>query len=227
MFERTLKLIEKNTLEEIQRKKILLVGVGGVGGYALEALVRIGFQSITLIDTDTIEETNLNRQIISTKENIGCSKVEEAKNRALTINPNVKITAKKLFLKEENIEDIFNIHYDYILDACDTITTKFLLIKKALEQQSKIITCLGTGNRLNPGEITITTLNKTFNDPLAKAMRKILKENHISLNTPVIWSKELPIKTQMRAPGSIILVPASAGLNMVYFILNDILKEKD
>lgn len=227
MFERTLKLIEKNTLEEIQRKKILLVGVGGVGGYALEALVRIGFQSITLIDTDTIEETNLNRQIISTKENIGCSKVEEAKNRALTINPNVKITAKKLFLKEENIEDIFNIHYDYILDACDTITTKFLLIKKALEQQSKIITCLGTGNRLNPGEITITTLNKTFNDPLAKAMRKILKENHISLNTPVIWSKELPIKTQMREPGSIILVPASAGLNMVYFILNDILKEKD
>ena len=227
MFERTLKLIEKNTLEEIQKKKILLVGVGGVGGYALEALVRIGFQSITLIDTDTIEETNLNRQIISTKENIGCSKVEEAKNRALTINPNVKITAKKLFLKEENIEDIFNIHYDYILDACDTITTKFLLIKKALEQQSKIITCLGTGNRLNPGEITITTLNKTFNDPLAKAMRKILKENHISLNTPVIWSKELPIKTQMREPGSIILVPASAGLNMVYFILNDILKEKD
>ena len=81
MFERTLKLIEKNTLEEIQKKKILLVGVGGVGGYALEALVRIGFQSITLIDTDTIEETNLNRQIISTKENIGCSKVEEAKNR--------------------------------------------------------------------------------------------------------------------------------------------------
>ena len=227
MFERTLKLIEKNTLEEIQKKKILLVGVGGVGGYALEALVRIGFQSITLIDTDTIEETNLNRQIISTKENIGCSKVEEAKNRALTINPNVKITAKELFLKEENIEDIFNIHYDYILDACDTITTKFLLIKKALEQQSKIITCLGTGNRLNPGEITITTLNKTFNDPLAKAMRKILKENHISLNTPVIWSKELPIKTQMREPGSIILVPASAGLNMVYFILNDILKEKD
>ena len=227
MFERTLKLIEKNTLEEIQRKKILLVGVGGVGGYALEALVRIGFQSITLIDTDTIEETNLNRQIISTKENIGCSKVEEAKNRALTINPNVKITAKELFLKEENIEDIFNIHYDYILDACDTITTKFLLIKKALEQQSKIITCLGTGNRLNPSEITITTLNKTFNDPLAKAMRKILKENHISLNTPVIWSKELPIKTQMREPGSIILVPASAGLHMIYFILNDILKEKD
>ena len=119
---------------------------------------------------------------------------------------------------------MFESHYDYIIDACDTITTKYLLIKKALEYNSKIITCLGTGNRLNPGEITITTLNKTYNDPLAKALRTLLKKNNIPLNIPVLWSKELPIKTKTRAPGSIVLVPASAGLQAAYYILNDIKK---
>lgn len=226
MFERTLKIIDKNTLEIIKEQKILLVGVGGVGGYAFESLIRLGFQNITIVDADRIEITNLNRQIISTTKNIGSLKVEEAKKRALLINPKARITTYNTFLLEENIDTIFNTHYDYIIDACDTITTKYLLIKKALEEKSKIITCLGTGNRLNPGEITITTLNKTYNDPLAKSLREILRKNNISLNTPVIWSKELPVKTKAREPGSVILVPASAGLQATYFILNDLLQKK-
>lgn len=226
MFERTLKIIDENTLEIIKGQNILLVGVGGVGGYAFESLIRLGFQNITIVDADAIEITNLNRQIISTTKNIGNLKVEEAKKRALLINPNARITTYNTFLLEENIDTIFNTHYDYIIDACDTITTKYLLIKKALEENSKIITCLGTGNRLNPEEITITTLNKTYNDPLAKSLREILRKNNISLNTPVIWSKELPIKAKTREPGSILLVPASAGLQATYFILNDLLQKK-
>lgn len=226
MFERTLKIIEPEILNKIKTKNILLVGVGGVGGYTLEALIRLGFQNISIIDNDTIEESNLNRQIISSKKNIGHSKVKEAKKRALSINPEANITTYEIFLNIENIDTLKN--YDYIIDACDTITTKYLLIKKALEQNSKIISCLGTGNRLNPNEIRVTSLNKTYNDPLAKAMRNILRKNNLPLNIPVIWSKEIPIKTKTREPGSLILVPAAAGLHAAYFVLNDIMsKQKD
>ncbi len=220
MFDRTLKIIDESLLELIKIQKILLVGVGGVGGFALESLVRLGFQNITIVDADIIEESNLNRQIISSYETIGEPKVEIAKKRALSINPNVQITTCNLFLKEENINILFNESYDFIIDACDTITTKYLLIKEANLRNIEIISCMGTGNRLNPSKVMITKLNKTFNDPLAKAMRTILRKNNVSLNIPVVWSNEIPIKTKEKAPGSIILVPAAAGLHLVYYILN-------
>lgn len=224
MFERTLQVIDENVFEKVQSSKILLVGVGGVGGFALEALVRSGFINITIIDHDVIDESNLNRQIITNHENIGKTKVEEAKKRCLSINPNLNIEAKTVFLGENNIDDIVNSGYDYIIDACDTITTKYLLIKIALEKNIKIISCMGTGNRLNPSKISITTLNKTNNDPLAKAMRSILKKNNISPKIPVVWSSELPRKTGTRSPGSLIMVPATAGMLLVYYILDEIEK---
>lgn len=223
MFDRTLKIIDEAVLTKIQNQKILLVGIGGVGGFALESLVRLGFSNITIVDADTIEESNLNRQIISTRENIGSPKVEVAKQRALSINPNLNIKTCKLFLLEDNIDTLFDTQYDYIIDACDTITTKYLLIKKAQERNTKIISCMGTGNRINPSLITITKLNKTYNDPLAKAVRTILKKNSLPLNIPVVWSSEIPIKTKEKAPGSIVLVPAAAGLQLTYFILNDLI----
>lgn len=223
MFDRTLKIIDEQILETIQKQKILLVGVGGVGGFALESLVRLGFQNITIVDADNFEESNLNRQIISTRENIGKPKVEEAKKRALSINPNAIITTHNVFLKEENMDTILKENYDYIIDACDTITTKYLLIKKALEENTKIISCMGTGNRLNPSKVTITRLDKTNNDPLASAMRTILRKNNISLKVPVVWSSEIPKKSKEKAVGSIILVPAAAGLQLVYYILNDLI----
>lgn len=225
MFERTSMLIDETTLEKIKNTKILLVGVGGVGGFAFEALIRLGFQKITIIDNDKLEKSNLNRQIISNIKNIGNFKTEEAKIRALNINPEVEIKTVSIFLNSENIDSIFKENYDYIIDACDTITTKVLLIKKAEEQNLKIISCMGTGNRYNPSEVTITTLNKTNNDPLAKVMRELVKKNNLSLKTPVIWSRELPKKTKTRTPGSIVLVPASAGLQIAYYILNDIKKD--
>ena len=222
MFERTLKIINEHLLEKIKKQKILLVGVGGVGGFALESLVRLGFSSFTILDSDLFEESNLNRQILCTKETIGHSKVEEAKKRALSINPNAKIEIQPIFLNQDNIEELFKTSYDYIIDACDTVTTKYLLIKKAIESNTKIISCMGTGNRLNPSKVTITTLKKTYNDPLAKAMREILRKNEVSLNIPVIWSSENPIKTKEKAPGSIVLVPAAAGLQIAYFLFKDL-----
>lgn len=223
MFDRTLKIIDEQLLETIKKQNILLVGVGGVGGFALESLIRLGFQNITIVDADIIEESNLNRQIISTRDNLSKDKVEVAKERALSINPNANITTYNLFLKEENMDTIFKEKYDYIIDACDTITTKYLLIKKALEANAKIISCMGTGNRLDPSKVTITRLDKTNNDPLASAMRTILRKNNVSLKVPVVWSSEIPKKNKEKAVGSIVLVPAAAGLQLVYYILNDLI----
>lgn len=224
MFERTLQIIDENVFKIVQSKKILLVGVGGVGGFTLEALVRLGFTDITIIDHDTIDETNLNRQIITNQKNIGKSKVQVAKEKYLNINPNINIKALDVFLDINNINKVLENKFDYIVDACDTITTKFLLIKKAVETNAKIISCMGTGNRINPSLLNITRLDKTYNDPLAKAMRSILKKNNVTLKVPVIWSSEVPKKAKTRSPGSVILVPATAGMLACYYILEDIKK---
>lgn len=224
MFERTLKIIDEKTFNAIKNTRILLIGVGGVGSSALEALVRTGFQDITIVDHDLIDKTNLNRQIITNIDNIGNLKVEEAKKRCENINNEVDIKTIPVFLNENNINEVLNNKYDYIIDACDTITTKFLLIKKAFELDIKIISCMGTGNRLDPEKLTITTLNKTNGDPLAKAMRSILKKHNISLKVPVIWSSELPIKTGSKDIGSLIIVPMTAGMLINKYLINDIKK---
>ncbi len=220
MFDRTLKIIEGETFNLIQKQKILLVGVGGVGTSALEALVRLGFTNITIIDNDIIDESNLNRQIITNKDNIGLKKVDVARERYLKINPNLSIKTMDIFLNEENISKLAK--YDYIIDACDTLKTKVLLIKYAKKFNINIISCLGTGNRLNPSMVSITTLDKTYNDPLAKTLRNLLKKENISLKIPVVFSSELPIKTKDRSVGSISLVPTSAGLNLVYYVLKSL-----
>ena len=218
--DRILKLIDKDSFDKIQNLKVLIVGVGGVGGYALEALVRSGVLNITIIDKDKIEESNLNRQIISLKSNITRSKVEEAKIRALNIRSDANIIAIEKFLTKDNLIDTLNnIKYDYIIDACDNVTVKVELIDYALKNSINIISCVGTGNRFNPEELEITTLNKTYNDPLAKVMRKLLKERHIKDKVTVCWSKELPLKIDSRTPGSMIFVPASAGILIASYII--------
>lgn len=218
--DRILKLIDKDAFDKIQNLKVLIVGVGGVGGYALEALVRSGVLNITIIDKDKIEESNLNRQIISLKSNITRSKVEEAKIRALNIRSDANIIAIEKFLTKDNLIDTLNnIKCDYIIDACDNVTVKVELIDYALKNSINIISCVGTGNRFNPEELEITTLNKTYNDPLAKVMRKILKERHIKDKVTVCWSKELPLKIDSRTPGSMIFVPASAGILIASYII--------
>ncbi|MBQ9834634.1 MAG: tRNA threonylcarbamoyladenosine dehydratase [Bacilli bacterium] len=224
MFDKLNKLISEKHFKIVQNTHVLLVGIGGVGGYAFEALVRSGIGKITIIDHDVIDITNLNRQIITNQGNINQKKIAEAKKRALEINPGCEIITHDLFLDESNIDEIFKDKFDYIIDACDTITTKVLLVKKAQELNIKLISCMGTGNRLDPSKVMITKLNKTYNDPLAKVMRKLLKDNNLKTKINVVWSSELPIKTGDRKPSSIILVPSVAGINAASYIINDILK---
>ena len=218
--DRILKIIPKEKLDVIQNLKVLIVGVGGVGGYALESLVRTGIKNITIIDKDKIDESNLNRQIIALKSNINKSKVEEAKKRALDIRKDININAYELFLDKNNLVSTLDENkYDYIIDACDNVTVKLELIKYAQENNIELISSLGTGNRLNPEELKITTLDKTYNDPLGKVLRKLVKDNNLNNKVTVLWSKEIPIKTLDRTPGSLMFVPASAGILIASYII--------
>ena len=226
MFDRLLKLITNEDLNKIKNTNVLLVGVGGVGGYALEALVRCGIENITIVDSDNVEISNLNRQIISLQSNIGKPKVEVAATRVKDINPNINITTIKEFITKDNIDILFNNNYDYIIDACDTVTTKVLLIQEANKRNINIISCMGTGNRFDPSKIKITDISKTNNDPLAKIMRKLLRDINIKLQK-VVFSDELPIKTSDRTPGSTSLVPSVAGIYAASYVINDILQNKN
>lgn len=223
MFDRFLKIVSKENLEKIKNIKVLLIGIGGVGGYTLEALIRSGVEDITIIDNDVVEETNLNRQLVALHSTLNKYKTTVAKERALDINPNAKISEIIKFIDKDNINTIFDKEYDYIIDACDTITTKLLLINHATEKNIRIISCMGTGNRLDPTKLNITKLNKTYGDPLAKVMRKLLKDNNINLNIPVVWSSEEPTKTDSRTPGSSALVPSVAGIYLATYVINDVL----
>ena len=222
MLDRLSMILDENIINKFKNTKVFIVGIGGVGGYALECLVRSGFENIAIVDKDVIDKTNLNRQIIALNSTIGLKKTEIARKRALDINPNANIEIIDDFILENNIDDLFNKTYDYIIDACDTITTKILLLKKAQEKDIKIISCLGTGNRFDSTKLQITKLNKTYNDPLAKNMRRILKEKELKINPYVVWSEELPVDTNNRTPGSIVLVPMQAGNLCASFIINDI-----
>lgn len=224
MNNRLLKIISEKEFKKISNLNILIVGVGGVGGYALESLVRTGVSNITIIDNDIIEESNLNRQIISLNSTLNKDKVLVAKERCLDINSKCNITTYKTFLDKDTIHNINYKSFDYIIDACDTVTTKVLLIKEALNNHIKIISCMGTGNRFNPNNLKITKISKTYNDPLAKVMRKLLKDEGIK-DALVCWSSELPIKTNDRTPGSAIFVPATAGLLISSFIIQETIKD--
>ena len=224
MLDRLELILDKNIIDKFKTTKVLIIGIGGVGGYALECLVRSGFENITIVDKDIVDKTNLNRQIISLNSNIGNPKVDVAKERCLDINPNCNITTINDFILEDNIDTLNLSNYDYIIDACDTITTKILLIDYCTINNIKLISCMGTGNRFNSTKLSITKLNKTNNDPLAKNIRRILKEKNIKANPYVVWSSELPIKNNSRTPGSIVLVPMQAGNLCASFIIKELFK---
>lgn len=224
MFERTELILTKEEINKIKNTNILIVGVGGVGGSAFESLVRLGIGKFTIIDNDTFDKSNLNRQILSNLENLGNNKAEEAKKRANIINKETTINSIPIFLDETNIDAIDYKQFDYIIDCCDTTSTKLLLIKKAIENNIKIISSMGTGNRKDPSKLIITDINKTNNDPLAKKMRKLLKDNNIKNKIPVVTSTEIPTKTGTTTIGSCYLVPNCAGILLASYILNDIIK---
>lgn len=224
-FSRTELLIGKEGLKKLQNAKIAIFGIGGVGGYVVEGLVRAGIEKFILIDNDIINISNLNRQIIATTKTIGKPKVEISKQRILEINPKAKVETYQEFFIKEN-KDIVNGTVDYIVDCIDTVTSKIELAMIAQELNIPIISSMGTGNKLDATRFEITDIYKTSVCPLAKVMRKELKNAGIK-KLKVVYSKEEPIKQiineeQKRTVGSISYVPAVAGLIISGEVIKDI-----
>jgi len=230
MFDR-LELIIGNKTKILKNKKVLLLGLGGVGGHAFEALIRSGIGTIIIVDNDIIDITNLNRQLLTNKTNIGKYKVDEAENRKNILNKECKIIKIKEFITEDNINELFNQKIDFVVDAIDTLKTKKALtlktkkalIKKCLEENIKIISVMGTGNKMHPELLNITEIKKTSYDPIAKEIRKYLTKEKIKGKLPVISSIEQPIKTDKI--GSNAFVPATAGLLAASYVINELIKE--
>lgn len=222
MFDRLELLIGKENIEKISKINVLIVGIGGVGGTALEALVRSGVKNITIIDKDVFSESNLNRQILSTRDSIGLYKVDGGINRSKSINPDVNIKGFKFNLDENNVNQLGN--FDYIIDACDDINAKLALMQYANKNNIKLISSMGTGKRLNPSNVIITRLDKTSNDPLAKKMRYEARKRGLKLNIPVVCSKEEPINKD-RIIASSIFVPSTAGLMLAYYIIEKVIND--
>lgn len=215
----------KEKIEKIKEKNILLIGLGGVGGYVFETLVRSGIESITIVDGDTFEESNLNRQLLSLKSTINKNKTDVAESRAKEINENIKIKKITQVLTKENINEINFKEYDYVIDACDTLEIKKQIIKICTKNNIKFISSMGTGNKFHPELLELTTLDKTEYDPIAKILRKYVKEEKINKKIKVVSSKEKPIKTNTTTIGSNAFVPATAGLLLTSYVINDIVGE--
>ena len=223
MFDRLIALIDESNYNKIKPQKILLVGVGGVGSYALETLVRNGFTNITIIDYDKIDITNLNRQLITNNQNIGHSKVIAGILRSKSINPDILIDGIGNKLTETNIEEILALNFDYVIDACDDINIKFLLMVKKEQYKYQLISSMGTAKKLDPTKLKITTLDKTTNDPLARILRKKVKDAKIKYKINVVSSDEVPLP--IKTLGSANLVPSVAGILCVSYIINDLIKK--
>lgn len=221
-LDRTYKLIGKENVEKLKNSTVAVFGLGGVGSYVVEALARSGIQNLIIIDKDIVDITNINRQLIATHSTIGMSKVEVSKKRILDINPNANITAINDFVSKDNIAQMLDgKHIDYIVDAIDTVSSKLSIIKYAYNNNIKIISCMGTGNKLDASKFEITDINKTSVCPLAKVIRKELRK----LNIPklkVLYSKEEPIKLNSSTPASISFVPSVAGLLIAGEVVRDL-----
>lgn len=220
MFER-FKLLVDGKFENIQSKKVLVIGLGGVGSYVVESLVRSGIINITIVDNDTIDISNLNRQLMTNINNIGKYKTDELKKRIKSINNECNVKCETTFLDDSNINSIVTSDYDYVVDACDTIRTKIALIKICDQLSIKLISAMGTGNKMDPSKLEVTDIYKTTYDPLAKIIRKECRKHKIK-HLKVVCSKEKPIKSHIKKIPSNSFVPATAGLLIASYIINDI-----
>ena len=244
-FSRTELLIGKEALERLSKAHVAVFGIGGVGGYVVEALVRSGIGAYDLIDDDKVCLTNLNRQIIATRDTIGRHKVEVMRERILSINPDAEVTTHRCFYLPEYARDFEFASYDYVVDAVDTVTAKLEIVMRAKESNIPVISCMGVGNKLNPTQLEIADIYKTSVCPLAKVMRRELRKRGVD-KLKVLYSKEEPITplddsedtcrehcvcppgttrkcTQRRAiPGSISFVPSAAGLIIASEVVKDL-----
>ena len=224
-FERTRRLIGEDALNRLINAKVMVFGVGGVGSYVVEALARSGVGEIILFDSDNVTESNINRQIIATCDTIGLAKVDVAKDRILSINPNAKVVANKVFVDKEVVDALDFSGVDYIVDAIDNVTAKIALVLKAKECGVNIISSMGTGNKLHPEMLKIADISKTSVCPLARVMRYELRQRGVN-HLKVLYSEEKPITPQgdARLPASISFVPSVAGLLIAGEVIRDIAK---
>ena len=206
-------------INQLKNKTVAIVGIGGVGGYVAESLARSGVGKLILVDYDVVDETNINRQIIALHSTIGKEKVSLMEERIHDICEDTQVVSYRIMYGEENRYDIFSEKIDFLVDACDIVRSKQILITECLNRGIPFISSMGTGNRLDPSKLTVTDLAKTEGDPLARIMRKWAKDRGIRTPIPVLYSSELPIKTGTRQPGSLIFVPASAGLLIGSYIV--------
>lgn len=226
-YERSNLLISEEKTILLSTKTILLCGLGGVGSYVFEALVRMGVGHFIIVDNDTINITNLNRQLIATHSTIGKLKVDVAHDRALDINKNIDIHKLPIFINKDNINDLFHYKIDYIIDAIDNVNAKLLLIEKANELNIPIISSMGTGNKLDPTKLRITDIGKTEYCPLAKKMRYELRKRNIK-HLKVLSSTEIPQKINIKEGkniiGSVSFVPSVGGLLIASEVIKDLIK---
>lgn len=221
-FSRTELLIGKENVERLGSARVAVFGVGGVGGYAVEALVRSGVGTLDLIDADVVSLSNVNRQIIATEKTVGRAKVDVAKERALEINPDIKVNIYKIFYLPETAGQFDFTLYDYVVDAIDTVTGKLGLIMQAKEAGVPVISCMGAGNKLDAAAFRVEDIYKTSVCPLAKVMRRELKKRGVK-DLKVVYSKEEPVKKGNQIPGSIAFVPPAAGLILAGEVVKDLL----
>jgi tRNA A37 threonylcarbamoyladenosine dehydratase len=227
MFERLERLIGKDNLNKLHSKTVAVIGLGGVGGYALETLIRNGIENVIIVDNDTVDLTNKNRQIIALDSCIDKNKVDVFEKRIKDINKNVNIIKLNIFLNDETKDELFKYNIDYLIDACDTVKTKIMLIKECLNRNIKIISSMGTGNKFDPKKLSITEIKKTSYDPLARIIRKKLKEENINDKVIVLSSLEKPVKFKNRTPASYSVVPNIAGILIGDYIIKDIIKTEE
>lgn len=221
MFDRLVAIIGIDNLKLIQNKNIIVIGIGGVGGYVVEALARSGITNITIADNDKIDITNINRQIIATHSSLDKYKVDIMEERLKDINPEINVTKINKTLTRD-LKDLDLDHYDYIIDCIDDTPVKVSLAKYAVEHNKNFIMSTGTARKLHPEKLYITTLDKTSYDPLAKRLRSSLKD--ISRKITVLASNETPKIKDKNILGSSIFVPASGGLLIASYVINDIIK---
>lgn len=220
MFERLITLIGEDDVNKLKKANVLIVGLGGVGGYALETLVRSGIYNLTIVDGDIVELSNLNRQIISKRDVIGRPKALVAQARTLEINPDVNLKVINQFISEDNFSLLNIDSFDYVIDACDDLNLKILLIKNA--DKYKLISSMGTANKMDMTRFKITTIDKTSYDPLAKIIRKKIKEEKIRTKFKVVSSDEKVMKNGTKL-GTIAYMPAVSGLLCASYVINDII----
>lgn len=233
-FSRTELLLGSDAIAKLHKAHVAVFGIGGVGGYVVEALVRSGIQHIDIIDNDTVSLTNINRQIIATHSTIGKYKVDVMKARILDINPEAEVNTFNCFYLPETKDQFDFTKYDYVIDAIDTVTAKLQLIMQAKEANTKIISSMGTGNKLDPTKFEIADISKTSVCPLARVMRQECKKRGIK-DVKVLYSKEKPITPLTRSeelnsssrrdiPGSTAFVPSAAGLIIASQVIRDLLE---